>query len=86
MTFEIEFEHSETPFKADVTLQGKDFLVNINSPRYYETTPTLALTIHEDESMKYDNTMFDDKSFMPAIETAIKNYIHSNNIAVDFHG
>ena len=82
MTFEIEFDHLNTLYKADVTVSGKDFLVNLTSPLQYETAPTISFTIHEDESMKYDTSMFDDKDFMPAIETAIRNYIHSHNIVI----
>jgi hypothetical protein len=82
MTFEIAFEYSGETFRADVTLNEKDFLVNLTTPTYYETAPTITFTIHEDESMKYDNTLFDDKGFMPAIETAIKNYVHLHNLKV----
>ena len=83
MTFEIEFEVDNRVFKADVTLSNKDFLVNLNSPIHYATSPTIVFTIHEDESMKYDINLFEDKSFMPAIEAAIKNYIHSHNVIVE---
>ena len=83
MTFEIEFEHHNVLYKADVTISGKDFMVNLTSPLQYETAPTVTFTIHEDESMKYDNSMFDDKEFMPAIETAITKYIHLHNVVIE---
>ena len=82
MTFEIEFEYQRVLYKADVTLSGKDFLVNLTDPVQYEMAPTISFTIHDDESMKYDNSMFDDKDFMPAIETAIRSYMHSHHIVV----
>lgn len=82
MTFEIKFNHNETLYKADVTLNGRDFLVNLTTPTLYETAPTMAFTIHNDETMNYDNRLFDDKQFMPAIENAIKNYIHAHQIKV----
>lgn len=82
MTFQIEFDYNEVPFKADVTLIDKDFLVSLTNPVHYEATPTITFTIHEDETMNYDNTLFDDKDFMPAIEKAIINYIHLHNIVV----
>lgn len=83
MTFEIEFDYNEVLFKADVTLIGKDFLVNLTSPLHYETTPTITFTFHDDESMKYDNTLFDDKDFMPAIEKAISSYIQLHSVVVE---
>jgi hypothetical protein len=82
MTFEIDFKHQDVQYKADVTLSGKDFLVNLTTPLQYETAPTISFTIHDDETMKYDNTLFDDNAFMPAIETAIRNYIHSHKVVV----
>ena len=82
MTFEITFEHRQVPYKADVTVSGKDFMVNLTSPLQYETAPTITFTIHDDETMKYDTTMFEDKEFMPAIEAAIRGYIHQHHIVV----
>jgi hypothetical protein len=83
MTFEIKFNYNDIPFKADVTSSGKDLLVNLTSPVHYEATPTITFTLHDDESMKYDNTLFDDKEFMPVIEKAIINYIHLHNVVVE---
>ncbi|MEO6549535.1 MAG: hypothetical protein ABIN94_16150 [Ferruginibacter sp.] len=82
MTFEITFDYNDTPFKAVASLNGKDFLVNLVSPVQYEVTPTMVFTIHEDESMGYDANAFEDNGFMPAIETALKNYIHLNKIVI----
>ena len=83
MTFEIEFEFNSMVYKADVTFSNKDFLVNFNSPQQYSTWPTIVFTIHQDESMNYDASLFEDKTFMPAIAKAIKDYIHSNKIIVE---
>ena len=83
MTFEIAFTYQEVLYKADVTVSGKDLLVNLTSPAIYETAQTMAFTIHDDESMKYDNSMFEDNDFMPAIETAITDYMHSHNIVIE---
>ena len=80
MTFEIEFEYNEILYKGDVTPNGKDLLVNLTHPTIYETTPTIVFTMHDDESMNYDKTLFDDKDFMPAIANAITNYLHVNQI------
>jgi hypothetical protein len=81
MTFEIEFKYQDVPFKADVTPNGKDYLVNLVSPVHYETAPTMVFTIHDDGSMKYDQSLFDDNGFMPTLEAALQDYIRSNNIS-----
>jgi hypothetical protein len=82
MTFEIAFDYNGTQYTADVTVQGKDFLVNLVTPAYYEAAPTIAFTLHDDKSMKYDNTLFEDKGFMPVMEAAIRNQIEVRNIEI----
>ncbi len=80
MTFELNFEYQEVPFRADVTVSGKDFLVNLVSPVHYETAPTMVLTRHDDGSMKYDTGVFDENGFMPAIESALKQYLQTHDV------
>ena len=80
MTFEIAFQYQDVPFKADVTPNGNDYLVNLNEPKHYETSPTMVFTRHDDGSMKYDNSLFDDNRFMQAIEKAIHDYIQPGNL------
>lgn len=86
MTFEISFTYNEVPFKADVTPNGNDLLVNLTHPVHYETAPTITFTRHTNGTMKYDNTMFDDHGFMPAVESAINDYIKTNNVTIDING
>lgn len=83
MTFEIEFNFNDAVYKADVTSFNRDLLVNFNSPKHYATLPTIVFTIHDDGSMNYDQNLFEEKTFMPAIEAAITNYLRTNSLHVD---
>lgn len=82
MTFQIAFTYKEVPFRATVTPAGKDFLVNLTTPVQYETTPTMVFTLHEDETMAFNNDLFDDPVFMNTISSEITNHLHKHKISI----